>query len=91
MKRLCPTVYEMVFSLLEMDIGTENKIPTMALVYGLTMFKRSREMSLLQRLNTLLLIDGDANQEVKNKPVVQICFSIHFAIHIHQSVKAISV
>jgi hypothetical protein len=65
MRQLCPTVYEMVFSLLEMDIGTENKFPTMALVYGLTMFKRSREMSLLQRLNTLLLIDGDANQEVK--------------------------
>ncbi len=65
MKRLCPTVYEIVFSILEMDIGTEQKIPTMALVYSLTMFKRFREMSLLQRLNTLLLIDGDANQEVK--------------------------
>ena len=64
MKRLCPTVYDIVFSMLEMDTGTENKIPTMALVYSLTMFKRFREMSLLQRLNTLLLIDGDANQEV---------------------------
>ena len=64
MKRLCPTVYDVVFCMLEMDIGTENKIPTMALVYSLTMFKRFREMSLLQRLNTLLLIDGDANQEV---------------------------
>ena len=64
MKRLCPTVYDIVFSMLEMDTGTENKIPTMALVYSLTMFKRFREMSLLQRLNTLLLIDGDASQEV---------------------------
>ena len=68
MKRLCPTLYEIVFSILEMDIGTEQKIPTMALVYSLTMFKRFREMSLLQRLNTLLLIDGDANQEVKKTP-----------------------
>jgi hypothetical protein len=67
MKRLCPTVYEIVFSILEMDIGTEQKIPTMALVYSLTMFKRFREMNLLQRLNTLLLIDGDANQDVKKQ------------------------
>ena len=64
MKRLCPTVYDIVFSLLEMDTSTENKIPTISLVYSLTMFKRFWEMSLLQRLNTLLLIDGDANQEV---------------------------
>ena len=65
MKWLCPTVYEIVFSILEMDMGTEQKIPTMGLVHSLTMFKHFREMSLLQRLNTLLLIDGDANQEVK--------------------------
>ena len=66
MKRLCPTLYELVFSMLEMDINSEKKIPTMALIYSLTMFKRFHEMSLLQRLNTLLLIDGDANQEVNN-------------------------
>ena len=30
MKRLCPTVYDIVFSMLEIDTGTENKIPTMA-------------------------------------------------------------
>ena len=64
MKRVCPTVYDTVFCMLEMDTGTENKIPTMALVYSLTMFKHFREVSLQHRLNTLLLIDGDANQEV---------------------------
>jgi hypothetical protein len=50
-----------------MDINAEKKIPTMALIYSLTMFKRFHGMSLLQRLNTLLLIDGDTNQEVNNE------------------------
>ena len=67
MKRLCPTLYELVYSMLEMDINAEKKIPTMALIYSLTMFKRFHGMSLLQRLNTLLLIDGDTNQEVNNE------------------------
>ena len=67
MKQLCPLYTKLFFSMKEMDVhvDAEKKIPTMALVYSLTMFKHFREMSLLQRLNTLLLIDGDAIQEVK--------------------------
>ena len=65
-QRLCPTLYKLVFSMLEMDINAEKKIPAMVLIYSITMFKRFHEMSMLQRLNTLLLIDGDANQEVSH-------------------------
>ena len=64
MIRICPTAYEVIFALLEMDVNFERKIPAMVLIYGLIMFKRFHEMSLLQRLNSLILIDGDANQEV---------------------------
>lgn len=53
--------------MMEMNYNAEKKIPTLSLVYGLIMFRRLQELSMLQRVNTLLLIDGCANQEVNYK------------------------
>lgn len=66
MRHLCPTVYDILSTMLDMDNNKEKKIPTLCLVYGLIMFRRFHELSLFQRINTLLLIEGNANQQVNN-------------------------
>ena len=75
MKCLCPTVYKILSVMMEMNYNAEKKIPTLSLVYGLIMFRRFQELSMLQRVNTLLLIDGCANQEVNYK------FPTNYIIH----------
>ena len=37
----------------------------MALVYGIIMFLRCKEMNLVQRVNSVLLTEGDAGSEVQ--------------------------
>ena len=67
MRRLCPTVYQILSTMLELEIDPEKRTPTLALIYGLIMFRRFHELSMFQRVNTLVLIDGKANQEVMSK------------------------
>ena len=52
--------------MLELDYNKEKNIAALALVYAVIMFKRCHELSLLQRINSVLLADSDANTEVKN-------------------------
>ena len=65
MRHFCPTVYDILSTMLDMD-NKEKKNPTLCLVYGLIMFRRFHELSLFQRINTLILIEGNANQQVNN-------------------------
>jgi hypothetical protein len=52
--------------MLEYEHGNEKKQATFALVYAIIMFRRCHELSKLQRINTVLLIEGGATQQVLN-------------------------
>jgi len=43
----------------------KRKGAAMSLVYGIIMFLRCKEMSLVQRVNSVLLTEGDASSEVQ--------------------------
>ena len=64
MKRLCPTVFKILSSMIPFDLDLDKTTVPLVLIHGIVMFKRSHEMSRLQRLNTVLLSDGNASKEV---------------------------
>ena len=56
---LCP----MVFAILSQMIQNPGKRKApLALLYGLIVFQRCHEMSLIKRVNTVLLTEGDASE-----------------------------
>lgn len=63
-KTLCPLVHTLLSGMLEMDVASEKKTVSLALIYSLIMFRRCHKLSRVQRVNTVLLCGGDANQEV---------------------------
>jgi hypothetical protein len=65
LKTLCPVVFRILSELFELGYNEEKKIAPLCLVYGMVMFKRCHELSFLQRINTVLLADSNANTEVK--------------------------
>ena len=65
MKTLCPVVHTLLSGMLEMDaVASEKKTISLALIYSLIMFRRCHELIRVQRVNAILLCEGDANQEV---------------------------
>lgn len=64
MQSLCPTVFRILSNMLQLDLNPEKNSAPLALVYGIVMFKRFHELSRIQRLNTVLLADGNASKEV---------------------------
>ena len=65
LKTLCPVVFRILSELFELGYNEEKKIAPLCLVYGMVMFKQCHELSFLQRINTVLLADSNANTEVK--------------------------
>ena len=64
MQSLCPTVLKVLSLMVQLDLDREKNTPPLALIYGIVMFKRFHELSRLQRLNTVLLSDGNASKEI---------------------------
>ena len=60
----CPTVYQILSQMVQLCNDSDKKTAPLALIYGIIMFKRCKELSLVQRVNTVLLNDGGASQEV---------------------------
>ena len=58
----CPVVNEIISSLLECNIYPDKKKPAVCLIYGIMMFLRCLELSRIQRINSVLLIHGQALQ-----------------------------
>ena len=58
----CPTVYKILSQMVQLYIDPDKKKAPLALIYSMIMFKRCKELSLVQRVNTVLL--GGASQEV---------------------------
>ena len=64
MKGVCPTVYSILSQMIQLGDNHARKKASLALMYGIIMFTRCKEMSLIQRVNTVLLTEGDASTEV---------------------------
>ena len=65
MRRLFPTVFTMLSSMIQLDLSQDKNTAPLALIYGVIMSKRFQEFSRLQRLNTMLLYSGNASKEVR--------------------------
>ena len=67
METLCPTVFSTLSQMIGLNDYPDKKRRVLGLIYGIILFSRCKEMSLIQRVNTVLLSEGHANQEVKMK------------------------
>ena len=61
---LCPTVFSLLSHMIFLTSSPEDKTVPLALIYGIIMFNRCKEMSRIQRVNIVLLTEGDASTEV---------------------------
>ena len=62
---LCPTVFSFLFHMIFLSSSPEDETVQLALIYGIIMFNRCKEMSRIQRVNTVLLTEGDASNKGK--------------------------
>ena len=62
----CPVVNEILSSLLECSIYPDKKKSAVCLIYGIMMFLRCHELSRIQRINSVLLIQGQASANVSH-------------------------
>ena len=60
----CPTVFKLLSEMIHLNLNYDKKMAPLALIYGIIMFRRCKEMSHVQRVNTVLRNDGSASQEV---------------------------
>ena len=60
----CPTLFKLLSQIIQLSQNYDKKTAPLALIYGIIMFRRCKEMSRIQRVNTVLLNDGGASQEV---------------------------
>lgn len=64
MQTLCPKVFKILSLMFQLDLNAEKNTPPLVRVYRMAMFRRFLELSRIQRLNTVLLSDGNASKEV---------------------------
>ncbi|XP_068685296.1 uncharacterized protein [Montipora foliosa] len=64
MRCVSPTVFTILSWMIQLDLSNGKNAASLALIYGIIMFKRCREMSRLQRLNTVLFSEGNATKEL---------------------------
>ena len=58
----CPIIFHILSSILNYNINQNTAI--MCLIYGIIMFTRCQELSRIQRINSVLLIQGQASTTV---------------------------
>jgi hypothetical protein len=57
----CPVTNSILAALLESIICPKKKYLAICLIYGIMMFMRCHELSRIQRINSVLLIEGHAS------------------------------
>ena len=67
MSTRCPSFYQIPTMLLESSIRPEKENPAICLIYGIVMFLRCHELSRVQRINSVLLVEGHASVNVNRK------------------------
>lgn len=63
----CPILYDVLTTVVK---KLENAVPRICLCYGILMQQRNHEMSLIQRINTILLTEGNASKQVSSETVL---------------------
>ncbi|KAK2552722.1 hypothetical protein P5673_026131 [Acropora cervicornis] len=63
----CPTVYNFLSRVMQLEVNTDKKLAPMTLIYAIIMFTRCKELSRVQRVNTVLLTEGNASQELVDR------------------------
>ena len=69
--RRCPVVFKILSGLLESSISREKENPTICLIYGIIMFLRCHELSRIQKINSVLLTQGQASVNVSDTNIYQ--------------------
>jgi hypothetical protein len=62
----CPVTNNILSVLFESTIYLDKKRPAICLIYGIMMFLRCHELSRIQRINSVLLIEGRASVNVSH-------------------------
>ena len=68
MSTRCPTVWSLLSTLLDYPANPQKKLPPMCLIYAIMMFMRCHELSRIQRINSIILIHGQADINVSSYP-----------------------
>lgn len=66
MSTRCPAVFSLLSTLLDYPTNPYKKLPPLCLIYTIMMFMRCHELSRIQRINSILLIDGQADINVSS-------------------------
>lgn len=78
MSSRCPVLFEVMKTVVKKQ-NLQNHVAPLCMCYGILFQKRNHELSLIQRVNTILLAEGNAKKQV-NK-----CKSYHLKHHIRQN------
>ena len=62
----CPVTNRILAALLESSINPEKKLPAICLIHGILIFLRCHELSRIQRINSVLLIEGQSSVNVSH-------------------------
>jgi hypothetical protein len=65
----CPVTNSIFTALLESITWLEKKYPPICLIYGIMMFMRCHELSRIQQINSVLLIEGHASVHVSHSEI----------------------
>ena len=66
-----PVTSGILSTLLESSIYPEKNLPAVCLVYGIMMFLRCHELSRIQRINSVLLIEGQSSVNVSHTLILE--------------------
>ena len=75
MKTSSPVTFKVLSVMIEEQFNREKKIAPLCLIYSILMFRRCRELSRLQRVNSILLVESDVNMEVNTNINIKRCIS----------------
>ena len=66
----CPIVNNILCALLERTVHPDKKTPAISLIYGIILFMRCNELSRIQRVNSVLLLQGHASVNVSDYSLI---------------------
>lgn len=72
MEGLFPTLFSVLSQMIKLNNYPEKKKHVLGLIYAMVLCSQCKEMSLIQGVNTVLLSEGDANQEEKGEFLIEI-------------------
>ena len=79
----CPIVNNILCALLERTVHLDKKTPAISLIYGIILFMRCHELSRIQRVNSVLLLQGHASVNVSDYSLIYcVCTGTNFKVDV---------